>query len=117
MSSTIPSYLRTHRKRSGLTQDELADLLGLKSGQTVSRYECLKRSPSLETAFACQILFGAKAHEIYPGLYAKVEKITLRRIRTLRKRLRSDADNAMSVRKREILAQAMKWIRSRRSRL
>ncbi len=51
MNNAIAIYLRTYRKRSGLTQSEVARLLGLESGQLISRYERLDRSPNLETVF------------------------------------------------------------------
>jgi hypothetical protein len=43
-SHKLPHYLRTFRKHSGLSQDELAYLLYLQSGTKVCRYE---RFPSV----------------------------------------------------------------------
>lgn len=83
MSRHVPSYLRTHRKRSGLTQRELALLLGCQSEAKVSRYERLIRKPCLETAFACQVVFGATPHQLFPGMYASVEQIVTTRARLL----------------------------------
>ena len=74
MESRIPSYLRTYRKRYGLTQDEVAFLLGCQSGTKVSRFERLARKPNLETALACEVVFGIPAHELFPRAYAEVEK-------------------------------------------
>src|SRR5258708_38807061 len=48
----LHNYLRAHRKRLGLSQDEVAYLLGAESGAKVCRYERLVRGASLETALA-----------------------------------------------------------------
>ena len=58
-------------------------LLGCGSDTTVGRYECLARKPNLETAFACQIIFSVSAHEVFPGIYAPVEKEVIERVHLL----------------------------------
>ena len=117
MGRALTSYLRTHRKRSGLTQSEVAYLLGLKSGQIVSRHERLDRRPNLETMFAYQIIFDVLPHELYPGLYEKVENVTKLRIQELLGRIGEDPDMGIATRKRDILAQAQGRIGLRRTRL
>ncbi len=77
------SYLRTYRKRDGLTQDEVAFLIGCQSGTKISRFERLARQPNLETALACQVVFGVPAHELFPGVFAEVEKTVAERAREL----------------------------------
>jgi transcriptional regulator with XRE-family HTH domain len=89
MTPRITSYLRTHRKRGGLTQDEMAFLLGCRSGTKISRFEHLARHPNLETALACQVVFGIPAHELFPGIYAEVEKIVTERARLLSEQLKA----------------------------
>jgi transcriptional regulator with XRE-family HTH domain len=89
MTHRITSYLRTHRKRGGLTQDEMAFLLGSHSGTKISRFEHLARHPNLETALACQVVFGVPAHELFPGIYAEVEKIVIERARLLSEELKA----------------------------
>ena len=89
MAPKIMSYLRTHRKRGGLTQDEMAFLLGYQSGTKISRFERLARQPNLETALACQVVFGIPAHELFPGVFAEVEKTVTKRARLLSDQLRA----------------------------
>ena len=72
MSHKLENYLRTYRKRSGLSQDEVAYLLGCQNGTKVSRYERFARKPSLETLFAYEVVFGAPARELFAGVYQKV---------------------------------------------
>jgi transcriptional regulator with XRE-family HTH domain len=75
MSSTkLPNYLRSNRKRLGLSQDEVAFLLGAQSGAKVCRYERFTREPSLATALAYEVIFQKPASELFAGLYQKVEQ-------------------------------------------
>ena len=48
MTHNLENYLRTYRKRSNLSQDEVAFLLGCRGGTKVSRYERHARKPNLE---------------------------------------------------------------------
>src|SRR4051794_13547660 len=73
MSSTpLPNYLRSNRKRSGLSQDEVAFLLGAQSGAKVCRNERFVREPSLATALAYQAIFQRPASELFGGLYEEI---------------------------------------------
>ena len=113
MNNAIEIYLRTYRKRGGLTQSEVAFLLGLKSGQTVSRYERLDRRPSLETVFAFQVLFDVMPHELYPGLYQKVENLTRQRIQALIDQLEKELEEGTPSHKHDLLLQVLERTRPR----
>jgi hypothetical protein len=67
----------------------MAFLLGYQSGTKISRFERLARQPNLETALACQVVFGVPAHKLFPGVFAEVEKTVAQRARLLSDRLRS----------------------------
>lgn len=81
--SPIACYLKTHRRRLGLTQRELAALLGFSHEWNVCRYEQHTRTPDLEIACACQIIFGVPVEELFPGIYASVEDQVIRRAEEL----------------------------------
>jgi len=83
----LDNYLKTYRKRAGLSQDELAYLLGCADGAKVSRYERRARQPSLETILAYRSFFRADTSDLFAGLYEKVEKKTKRRAQTLARKL------------------------------
>src|SRR4051812_34347003 len=84
MSSTpLPNYLRSYRKRSGLSQDEVAFLLGTQSGAKVCRYERFVREPSLATALAYEAIFQRPASELFGGLYQEIEKKVAGRAKAL----------------------------------
>ena len=93
----------------------MAFLLGYRSGTKISRFECLARHPNLETALACQVVFGVPAHELFPGIYAEVERIVTERARLLSGRLNAKREQDRSrLRKLETL-KAMMAERKKRS--
>lgn len=94
MPSKIPNYMRTHRKRWGLTQKELARLIGEKSGTQVSRYERLLRKPKLHIALACQVIFGELPHRVFPKLFEKVEEGVIERAYELYQELEKSTTKA-----------------------
>jgi transcriptional regulator with XRE-family HTH domain len=87
MSAPLECYLRTYRKRSGLSQDEAAFLLGSANGANVSRYEQLDRQPDLRIAFAYEVIFRVPVRHLFAGLYLKVEKETIARARLLTQKI------------------------------
>jgi len=69
----LPNDTWRHRKGHGLTQHEMAFLLGSKDGSAVSHVERGAREPSLRSALACEVMFGVPARELFPGIYEEVE--------------------------------------------
>jgi transcriptional regulator with XRE-family HTH domain len=65
----LQNYLRTHRRRHGLSQAEIATLLGVVSGTKVSRYENFARMPGALTVFAFEVVFNRPASELFAGNY------------------------------------------------
>lgn len=73
MSEAYRSFLRSYRRRSGLTQSELAYLAGLSDGSCVSKFECLRREPDLRTAMACEAILQVSAQDLFPDTADEVE--------------------------------------------
>lgn len=86
----LPHYLRLHRKKVGLSQDELARLLGATSGTKVSRYERFARTPTLETALACEVILGVPVADLFGGMREQAEAKVLLRVEALLPRLVHD---------------------------
>jgi len=53
----LRNYIKSHRKRAGLSQPDVAFLLGNSDETQVSRYENDRRLPPLEVALALQEIF------------------------------------------------------------
>jgi transcriptional regulator with XRE-family HTH domain len=70
----LENYLRTYRKKAGLSQREVAFLLGCEDGAQVSRYEKRRRLPPLETALAYEAIFGIPISELFAGMRQSVEE-------------------------------------------
>src|SRR5258706_7988695 len=85
----LENYLRSYRKQSGLTQDEVGFLLGRRNGAQVSRYEKRHRLPPLETALACEEIFGVPVGELFAGIRQAVGRDIEKRRVELRLRLQS----------------------------
>jgi len=69
----LVNYLRAHRRRSGLTQSDLARVLGYDHYGSVSRHERFGAVPSLLVALSYQVLFREPVSEIFAGLNESVE--------------------------------------------
>lgn len=102
-SSQLPNYLLPNRKRLSLSQAEVSFLLGMDDGTQFSRYERFNRNPSLETALACEVIFGRPLSELFGGLYQKVEADVANRALELAGRT-----GGTDARKREILNSLIK---------
>ena len=86
-SRKLLNYLRTYRKRAGLSQQEVAFLLGCQDGHKTSRYELRKRKPNLETILAYELIFGAPARELFAGVFEDVAAATRKRAEILASKL------------------------------
>ena len=101
-SPQLSNYLRANRKRLALSQDEVAFLLGTRSGGKVCRYERFVRQPSLETALAYEAIFRRSVSELFPGLYQNVERAVAKRAKILGQRKDCKAKR-QAVHKSEVL--------------
>ena len=102
-SAQLLNYLRTNRKRLGLSQDEVAYLLGTGSGGKVCRYERGAREPSLRTALACEAIFQRSVRELFAGIYDEVEKEVATRAKSLARKTDRLQPGMHAARKRETL--------------
>src|SRR5437867_11664479 len=102
----LPNYLRKYRKRTGLSQEEVAFLSGCQAGVKFSRYERFLRQPTLENALACEIAFGVPVRLLFAGTYQKVERLVLTRARMLAQRLATAGVTEVTARKLQVLEAA-----------
>jgi|HubBroStandDraft_5_1064220.scaffolds.fasta_scaffold332912_2 DNA-binding XRE family transcriptional regulator len=73
LNEPLANYLRAHRKKTGLTQDDLARVLGFTNRDAISRHERFGAVPTLLVALSYEILYGAPISEIFAGLTETVE--------------------------------------------
>src|SRR6201999_2929264 len=103
MSRKLQNYLRSYRKRFGLSQKEVAFLLGIQSSENISHHENFQQVPNLHTALAFQAVFGVPVAELFAGIYEQVEKETANRARMLMEKMKDDPLGQAARRKAELL--------------
>ena len=109
MSKRTLCGLRTHRRLWGLNQTELATLLGVRGADQISRLESGERTPSLEVALACELLFDLPPDALFAQVRQKVEELLIRRVYAMHERL-SKESSAAAQRKRELLESCLKRV-------
>lgn len=102
-SHPLSNYLRMHRRKAGLSQDEVGFLLGARGGAKTCRYERCARVPALRTVFAYEVMFRTPASELFRGLYRAVEKDVLERATVLRYKLTRGRQDRLTARKLEAI--------------
>ena len=105
-SHKLANYLRAYRKRSGLSQSEVAYLLGFRNGAQVSRYERRRHMPPLRTALAFQAALGTPLSELYAGTYESVAKQVTARAQTLT----VDLQTGTPKRGRNLIPYKLQWL-------
>lgn len=81
-------YLRTYRIKTGLTQRDVAMLLGLETGSTISRTEKDHGIPSVLILLGYYVLFEAQPNDLVPGIIRDIKKVVCVRAPTLAGQLR-----------------------------
>lgn len=97
------NYLRAFRKRSGLSQEELALLFGVESGSVIWNYEHGRRLPSLVNLLAYEFVFQTSGRELFAGLYERNGERIIKRARKLAKKLDAQPRTDVVARKRRFL--------------
>ena len=102
--SQLSNYLLSNRKRLALSQEEVAFLLGLGSGEEICRHERFAREPSLEIALAYEVIYKRSASELFSGLYQRIEEEVLARAKTLLKKTDHQSSSQRTARRRRVLS-------------
>jgi transcriptional regulator with XRE-family HTH domain len=102
MSRRLVHYLRNERRRLGLTQADIAALLGVRWKTRVSRYEREPSLPPLDAALAYEGIYGRPISEIFSGASAKVRAGIRERAQNLLQKSR-DAASPVELRRRRSL--------------
>jgi len=81
--------------------------MGFASATHVSRIENGKRAPTVESALACQVIFGIPPSAMFPHTYALVEEKVMRNTYRLHLAF-SNTTSLSGLRKRELFSLALK---------
>lgn len=106
------SYIRTHRRKSGLTQHELATILGYKRDAQVCRHERADVTPTFLIALGYEILFRVPLAELFPGVYETVERAIEQRVAQMEEAFQQESGKGPGA---EATARKLEWFWARRS--
>jgi transcriptional regulator with XRE-family HTH domain len=80
---SLENYISMHRKSAGLSQDELALLLGLRSRSALAKYELAHRMPELQVIIGLEIVFGEPVQGVFKGVARRLRELIRARARAL----------------------------------
>lgn len=107
----LRNYLRTYRKRSGLSQQEVASIVARKHSAAVSHYEWGRRLPSLRTALALEVLFGVPVGQLFVGDLETIKRETEERLQKLENTLQNTSCVSFTA---TMTAKKLVWLTGRR---
>jgi hypothetical protein len=88
MSTKVHCYLRTLRRRCGLTQEEVASLLPEGDRNRVSSVEWGEAPPNAAEIVAYGLIFDSSCRALFPGFHEEIEDAVMRRAYQLYKDLK-----------------------------
>jgi transcriptional regulator with XRE-family HTH domain len=106
----LDNYLRSYRKKSGLTQSEVGFLLGRANGALVSRYEKRRRLPPLQIALALEALLGIPVSQLFAGIHEGANDDVRKRMLALRSQLQAKTAKGSEA---LISAHKLRWLAAR----
>ena len=109
----LPNYLKTYRKQSGLSQRELAFLLGLKCREQLSRHEKNRCAPTLRVALACEAVFKTPVADLFAGASDSITSEIGTRVETLTANLQKKSGQGKDAR---LTARKLAWLAEQQGR-
>jgi len=110
MTPVLGNYLRMHRKKTGLSQRDLAILVGYKDQWQISRHERSGTTPSLVIALAYQVVFRIPVSEIFTEVHARATRTVEENLKAFESALKSSAGKGRAGR---ITTQKVQWLAER----
>ena len=107
----LGNYLRTHRRRAGLSQRDLGLLLGYKDSGLISRHERSKTTPPLIAALAYEVVFRVSVSALFPGIHAEVTRMIAGNLAAFEEQLQQRSGKGRGANE---TAQKIIWLTQRR---
>ena len=101
----LQNYLLTCRRRTGLSQADVAFLLGSNRETTISRHESFQRLPEFYLACGYEVIYRAPVRDLFAGHFRAREVEIRKRAEVLLKRLEADPRGPRVAEKRAALAE------------
>jgi DNA-binding XRE family transcriptional regulator len=108
----LTNYLRAHRLKTGLTQDDVAMILGSLNRDTISRHERMELLPSLVIALSYEVIYRVPVSEIFSGLAETIEFNIEAQLAAFEDHLGSQSAHGSRA---VAIARKLQWLSERRS--
>jgi DNA-binding XRE family transcriptional regulator len=108
----LENYLRTFRKKAGLSQREMGKLLAYLDEGAISRHEQAKTRPPLYGAIAYELIFQKPVSEIFRGLRDKTKLEIEERLLKFEDELKTRNEKGMRA---AGINQKLAWLAERRN--
>ena len=111
--SGLVNYVRSHRKHAGLSQRELATILGYCDEGVVSRHELFLSVPPLLIALGYEVIFQTSISDLFPGLKQTIESAIEKNLTDFESKLIEKVASAPQSQS-GLLNHKMQWLNARR---
>lgn len=112
MKPEMASRVRVHRRKSGLSQTELAAILGTLGPVGISRHERSATLPKFLVAVGYEIVFRAPIADLFPGVYETLRLEIESRLVDFERQLHQSAAKG---RQAALIAHKLEWLCERRN--
>ncbi len=109
----LVNYVRAHRKRAGLSQRELALILGYGDESVISRHELFRTVPPFLIALGFEVTFQTSVSELFPGLRETIENAIEANLAEFENALRKQKDTAKGSHL-AVISRKLEWLAERR---
>jgi transcriptional regulator with XRE-family HTH domain len=110
-SGSSQNYLKAYRLKSGLSQEDIANIIDYKDSGEVSRHERAETIPGLAGVFAYEVIFRVPASKLFAGMYEEVEHDIENKIRRLELSLERRSSNEPGA---KLTAHKLVWLNERK---
>jgi hypothetical protein len=107
----LDNYLRTHRRKAGLSLFELGMLLAYADEGAVSRHERSKTLPPLLMAISYEVIYQVPISELFPGMREMIELTIEPRLLRFEQELQQKNKKGTQASR---VAQKLAWLSERR---
>jgi transcriptional regulator with XRE-family HTH domain len=109
----LVNYVRVRRKRAGLSQRELALILGYGDEGVISRHELFRTVPPLLIALGYEVTFQTSVSELFPGLRETIENAIEANLAEFESALRKQTAIATASHL-AVISRKLEWLAERR---
>lgn len=111
LNEPLVNYLRIHRRKAGLSQPELAWVLGYSDEGALAKHERFQSLPPFLIALGYEVIFQVPVSELFPGLLQSVAFGIEERLAEFESRLREQSATGPSA---AWTARKLEWMNERR---